>query len=93
MVSAGAIWHKHHARKRLYTTHLVPFWLRRFASTEVAQRPSSVTKHGELVVLVEKHEKWLQSTSLEDVISTFGRVTSDVTKSPDAKVSISLIKN
>jgi hypothetical protein len=37
------------------------------------------------VVLVQQDEKRLQSTSAENMVTAFGRVTSDVSKGPNAE--------
>jgi hypothetical protein len=36
------------------STYQIPIWLRRLASAEVAQSPSGIPKHAELVILAEE---------------------------------------
>jgi hypothetical protein len=65
-----------------------PARLGRLASAEVAEGPSSVPQHRQLVVLVEEHEERLQRSCLEDDVSAFRRVSSDVSKRPNAESSM-----
>ena len=57
--------------------------MRRLASAEVAQSPSGVAKHAELVVLAEEVKEWPESTLLEDIITARRAVAGNVTQSPN----------
>lgn len=64
-------------------THQIPVWLRALASAEVGERPCGVSKHGNLVVFVEKQKQRRQGVLGQHIVSALGTVTSNVAKSPD----------
>ena len=64
-------------------TDLVPLGLRVLATTKVAQCPSSITQHRDLVVFVEQDQQGLESAGSENVVSAFGRVAGNVAQSPN----------
>jgi hypothetical protein len=61
-----------------------PVGLGRLATAEVGKSPGGVAEHRELVVLVEELEKGAESLLAEDKVTALGRVTSNVTESPDS---------
>jgi hypothetical protein len=69
---------------RTMNTHHLPFGLRRLATAEVAECPSRVAEHRQLVVLVEEGEKGLEGTRAKNVVTALGRVTGNVTECPNA---------
>jgi hypothetical protein len=69
---------------RTMNTHHLPFGLRRLAAAEVAEGPSRVAEHGQLVVLVEEGEEGLEGTRAQDVVTALGRVAGNVTECPHA---------
>ena len=62
----------------------IPIGLGRLASAEVAERPSGIPEHAELVVLAKEVQQGTQSSLLQDVIAALRAVSSNVTERPDS---------
>ena len=60
----------------------IPIGLGRLASAEVAERPSGIPEHAELVVLAQEVQQRPQSALLEDVVAALRAITSNVTQGP-----------
>jgi len=63
----------------------LPVGLRSLSSAKVGKSPGGVSEHRKLVVLVQQCQERRQSTFVQTVISVLGRVSGNVTKSPDAE--------
>ena len=60
----------------------IPIGLGRLASAEVAERPSGIPEHAELVVLAKEVQQWPESALLEDVVAACGAIASNVAQRP-----------
>lgn len=69
-----------HTRKQ---THELPVGLGVLASAEVAEGPSGVPEHADLVGLVEEGEERTKGALLENVVAALGAVSSNVAESPN----------
>jgi hypothetical protein len=63
-------------------TNQFPVWLRRLSTAKVAQRPSSIAEHADLVVFAEEAQQRPESTLLEDIVPTLRTITCDITQCP-----------
>jgi len=61
-----------------------PVRLRRLATAEVAERPSGVAKHAQLVVFAQKLEQRPQGALLENIVSALWAISCNVAESPDS---------
>ena len=54
------------------------------ASTKITESPDGIPRHGESGWLCEKSQERLKDSLLKDVVSAFGGVSGNVTKSPNS---------
>ena len=66
-----------------HVTYSSPVGLRRLATAEVAQSPSSIPKHAQLAAVAKEGQERLESAATEDIITAVRAVSRDVAKRPD----------
>lgn len=69
-------------RRYLLFTYQFPIGLRVLATAEVAERPCGDPQQAKFVVLAEESEQGPESPLLENVVTAFGAVTSNISKGP-----------
>lgn len=65
----------------------LPVRLRSLSTAEVAEGPGSISEHAQLAAVAQKAEERRQSSSRQDVVAALGRVSSNVTQSPNSLLS------
>ena len=65
-------------------THLLPVWLWRLATAEVAECPCGIAEHAQLAAVTEKVEQWAECTLGKNIITACWAVSGNVTKGPDS---------
>ena len=65
-------------------TYLLPVWLWRLATAEIAESPRSIAEHAQLAAVTKQIEEWSESTLRQNIVTARWAVTSNVTESPDS---------